>query len=142
MTAQQEPILWRCYNKNGLSIGTVLEPMLYFSRDPAGFNKIIIEADAIVASSFGTVLEGCDSTRDHLLGVNQLSLASLGGRILGFASSKLYQNHNLFYLHGVVVDPSLKGQGIGKALVKELLDGFSYGVDYFYDTKSRHVLHD
>ncbi len=96
-------------------------PSSQLSQREESFEKIVQEVDEVVSKSFGVCLEGCDSAREHLLGVDLISIV-YKEKILGFASAKVDHECKLFYLHGVVIDPEIKGFGIGTLLIKSLLE--------------------
>jgi ribosomal protein S18 acetylase RimI-like enzyme len=116
---------WRWYDKaadSNVSISVIKDPKHQFETERDSFERMVQEADLVVSESFGSHLTGGEGTRSHLLGVDCISVVHQDGRIRGFASVKIYPTENILYLHGIVVHPDLKGMGIGRALLKTLID--------------------
>jgi hypothetical protein len=118
-----EKIPWQWPRTNGfdVAISVLNNPKEELLRDESFFEKLVFQADNVVSRSFGACLEGCDSTREHLLDIDAVSFAYSEEKILGFASAKVIPKKKLFFLHGVVVDPEIKAMGVGGFLVKSLL---------------------
>ena len=108
------------------SISVLTEPrtILSANENKEFVNKIIDDLQAITAGSFGTKLEeqSSDGVRDHVINVDGLSFLHDGDELLGFASSKLFPEQGIFYLHGIAIARHFKGKGSGVALTKSLMD--------------------
>jgi len=88
-------------------------------------NSLLGDLTAMVAASFGNPLDerSNDGTRSHVDKVAGIAIVHDGIIPLGFASCK-FPAKGTFYLHGVAVSPTAKGEGYGKLLVKSLLEKF------------------
>ncbi len=125
---------------------------IYIIKDPkssfmAKSNKeiaeeIIGQIDQVVTSGFGHELgDGIDGTLNHVIETSMISVAVCSGKIVGFASCKLFPftDYSVFFLHGVAIDDEHKGRKIGFRLVSLLLS--MSGMDYIALTTQNPIMY-
>lgn len=137
MRIQKVPWQWPQRRKGQINISILDDPQKQLSLYEGFFDQVVEQADDVVSRSFGSCLKGCDSTREHLLNVDLIAIA-YSDKILGFVSAKIFKPHNLLYIHGVVVDPSVKGKGVCRFLIDSLIK--KEGVDWLSFTTQNPVM--
>lgn len=121
-----EVCLWRSY-----SISVIEQPKraLTDAENEKIVDSLITDLEIITTESFGLELENqtSDGTRDHVVNADALAFLHDDGKVLGFASAKIFGEEKTFYLHGVAIAKSFKGEKGGMALVQALMEmtGFS-----------------
>ena len=111
---------------NGATI-SVLDNPVGLLGDPAHtevVGRLITDLQKITAESFGTELDTKtdDGVRNHVVNAGTIAFLHDRGEVLGFASSKLFPEEGVFYLHGVATAQNSKCRGVGKKLIHTLAD--------------------
>lgn len=97
-------------------------PPLIARENEKFVDRLVSKLHALSAESFGVELEkkSIDGIRRHIIDVAGLAFLHKHNEVLGFASSKLFPDDECFYLHGIGVTHSFKGEGASTNLVKAL----------------------
>lgn len=89
-------------------------------------NEAIVNSDATLTSEPVTMTERLDwFGRFSLTGPHRLLVARRGGKVLGYATSQPYRNHEGFRETvevSIALDVSCRGQGVGTALYRVLFE--------------------
>lgn len=110
----------------GKTISVLFNPklMMLDPENAESVDHLIEDLQIITAESFGTELEtkSDDGVRNHVVNVDSIAFLHDHDKILGFASSKLFPEEKLFYLHGVATARSFKCKGVGNKLICTLME--------------------
>lgn len=112
--------------RDGITISVLKnpKPALVSLENKEVVDSIINDLGVIATESFGAKLDEQtnDGVRNHVIEVDSLGFIHKQNKLLGFASSKLFHEDRLFYLHGVAIATEFKGRGGGTILVKKLAE--------------------
>lgn len=122
--SKQGAIVLPCQDGISISVLKTPKPVLTSPENEKVVEKIIDELDVIATESFGAQLDKQtdDGVRNHVIAVDSIGFIHRQDKLLGFASSKLFPENGLFYLHGVAIANKFKGKGGGTTLVKKLAE--------------------
>jgi GNAT superfamily N-acetyltransferase len=117
-----------------------MEP--YATPHPAALEVTLAPFDADDVEAIAELARACAARRDEGLGSREWSDAAVleqelegwpvraaetlyvareSGRVIGFCGVEAYADRGIGMLHGPVVEPSLRGQGVGRALLDVVL---------------------
>lgn len=108
----------------GISVSVLDSPQSAFGKEGKDFVDSLVDTLwRITAESFGVELQNKsrDGIYNHVVSVDSLALLHHQNSILGFASSKLFREDGVFYLHGAAVASHFKGKGGSKTLTQTLI---------------------
>jgi hypothetical protein len=109
---------------NGATISVLDNPRLVLtdSVNTDIVDRLMGDLQKIATESFGTELdnETTDGVRNHVVNSETIAFLHDRDKILGFASSKLFPEEEVFFLHGVATARSSKCRGVGKKLIYTL----------------------
>ncbi|MEI6479928.1 MAG: GNAT family N-acetyltransferase [bacterium] len=85
-------------------------------------DRLIVDLKKITAESFGADLDNDtdDGVRNHVVDAGSIAFLHDHGQILGFASSKVFPEEGVFYLHGIATAQNYKCRGVGRKLAHTL----------------------
>ncbi len=116
----------RSFAWNGAMISILPEPKLALTSEKhvEFVDQLISKLETLTSGSFGRELENHtqDGVRCHVENVESLAFLHDDDEVFGFASSKLFPDHGVFYLHGVAMAENSKWKGGGRALMRTLMN--------------------